>query len=148
MASHGKAPGREMEQTAVWAETSQSAQPHTSHTTTRQRREHLPASESSPERQDKQKLYFSDPSLVSAGCYTPALRPLWFLTATVFPRAAPASGDGGSRDPRSPGFDNHQKNYHAGPHSLKILYCAKSHRSLLRQLQTCVLTEGCGQQKV
>lgn len=51
-----KLPSREMEQIAVCAETSQSVQPHTSHTATRQRREHLGASESSPERQGKRKL--------------------------------------------------------------------------------------------
>lgn len=39
------------------------------------------------------------------------------------------------------GFDVHQKNYHARPDSLKILYCTKSHKSRVRQLQTCVLTE-------
>lgn len=34
------------------------------------------------------------------------------------------------------GFDVHQKNYHAGPDSLKILYCTKNHRNLQRQLQS------------
>lgn len=34
------------------------------------------------------------------------------------------------------GVDGHQKNYHAGPDSLKILYCTRNHRNLQRQLRS------------
>lgn len=135
------------------ADRSQSIQHHTSHTSTVRGGNTFYVSES-PEPGQAQN-YSSARSLkrpphVLLGTFSPGtLTPPVQLQATKSLSESSLSTQRHSVHLILTHLTSHWKNYHAGPDSLKILYCTKSHRSLIRQLQTCGLTEkNCGQHKV